>query len=289
MKNLLVHGVYLTIITIGAIVHNSSVEKNNQTVQELEVTSINSNKLLKEDADRMIEEIRINVNAQPKYSTFLNYALSVTQTSNKVYKLIDNIKNNALKYENSALRDSINQLYKTIISNIDTKERNIYNPQSMLFRIINQTSYWKLIESASGALLNNLLSDLQAKIMNDQILFLNYFCLKSSRYVSVIEHWYRVAIAPQKAALIQGDTFRVECFILESLKFPALRINVNGEELNVENGLGHYEVIANKLGNNLVRATATVKEPFTGDSITIRSELQYEVLPKCSRDCLQKQ
>jgi gliding motility-associated protein GldM len=123
------------------------------------------------------------------------------------------------------------------------------------------------------------LSKIAADAITSETAILNWCLDKSSGKEIVKFDGFRVAIAPKKAYLTRGDKFEAEVYMAAFSKTNNnVTISVNGSGLPVREGVAVYSTgPQNDLGEKTVSATATIKNPFTGNTETVKGELKYEV------------
>jgi gliding motility-associated protein GldM len=90
---------------------------------------------------------------------------------------------------------------------------------------------------------------------------------------------FKVAIAPKNGYVIKGEKFEADVYLAAYSSNPGtgISISVNGQGLGLKEGVGHYETTANNLGKQTVKATASIKNPFTGQTTQAVGEFSYEV------------
>jgi gliding motility-associated protein GldM len=123
------------------------------------------------------------------------------------------------------------------------------------------------------------LSKIAADAITSETAILNYCLDRSSGKEIVKFDGFRVAIAPKKAYLTRGDKFEAEVYMAAFSKTNNnVSITVNGSGLPVKEGVAVYSTgPQNELGEKTISATATIKNPFTGNQETVKGELKYEV------------
>jgi gliding motility-associated protein GldM len=123
------------------------------------------------------------------------------------------------------------------------------------------------------------LSKIAADAVTSETAILNYCLDKSSGKEIVKFDGFRVAIAPKKAYLTRGDKFEAEVYMAAFSKTNNnVSISVNGSGLPVNQGVAVYTTgPQNELGEKTVNASATIKNPFTGNTETVTGKLVYEV------------
>lgn len=90
---------------------------------------------------------------------------------------------------------------------------------------------------------------------------------------------FKVAIAPKKAYLIRGDKFEADVYLAAYSSNPGtdVSISVNGSGLGMKDGVAHYETTPSGLGKQTVKATASIRNPLTGQTTNAQGEFEYEV------------
>jgi gliding motility-associated protein GldM len=119
---------------------------------------------------------------------------------------------------------------------------------------------------------------LKADAKNSETALLNYFADK----VNIKEikfDGFKVAIAPKNGYIIQGEKFEADVYLAAYSTNPGsgVNISVNGGGLPTKDGVGHYTTTATELGKKKVSASASIKNPSTGEVKTVNGEFEYEV------------
>jgi gliding motility-associated protein GldM len=124
------------------------------------------------------------------------------------------------------------------------------------------------------------LSKIIADANTSEASILNYCLDKASGKLEVKFDGFKVAIAPKKAYLTRGDKFEAEVYMAAYSKSNAnnVSINVNGSGLPMKDGVAIYSTgPQNDLGEKTVSASATIKNPMTGETQTVKQDFKYEV------------
>jgi gliding motility-associated protein GldM len=123
-----------------------------------------------------------------------------------------------------------------------------------------------------------------AKIKNDSknstAAILNYCLDKASGKIDYKPDSYICAIAPKKAYLITGrDKFEADITMgAYSSTSSAISITANGSGLKIDKGIAHYSGGTESTpGEKTFTATATLRNPATGQATTVKGEFKYEV------------
>jgi hypothetical protein len=176
----------------------------------------------------------------------------------------------------AVLTDSIND---------DGDKLQIY-PHLNVPKLVNNSAYWNLLKTLPASAILAELAFIKNQIKVDEIFVLNYHFSKVT-ICGIIFDVYKTAIAPKKAALIEGETFEADVYLSAYSSTPQrnLSIQVNGDLLEINRGVAHFKGKKEAVGTKTFKAVATIKNPLTGQVTTSEGSFEYQVLPKCSRDC----
>lgn len=121
-------------------------------------------------------------------------------------------------------------------------------------------------------------SKLQADAKTSETAILNYLFNKIGGSDIKFDN-FKVAIAPKTGYVIQGEKFEADVYLAAYSSNPGtgVSINVNGSGLPIKEGVAHYEATGSDLGKKTVKATATIKNPLTGEVKSVTGEFEYEV------------
>jgi gliding motility-associated protein GldM len=90
---------------------------------------------------------------------------------------------------------------------------------------------------------------------------------------------FKVAIAPKKAYLIRGDKFEADVYLAAFSSNPGsnVSISVNGSGLPLREGVAHYETTPSGIGKQTIKASASIRNPLTGQTTSTEGSFEYEV------------
>ena len=150
--------------------------------------------------------------------------------------------------------------------------------------LLKNEVYWQALKNKTSADAVAQFAFLQNQIELDKVPYLN----EISNYVGGTElkcfPSYKVVIAPRKAALIEGETFNADVYLAEYTN-KDVTFFVNNQELHLEGGLAHFKNKETTIGKKTVKAIARMKNPLTGSTTEMTGVFEYEVLPKCAKNC----
>jgi hypothetical protein len=288
MKNLLIHGVYLSVITVISFLFFNKINKYDKALTKSNETLEGDSKFFDKESEQALKELTKNINAEPKYAQYLTIANEAIKLASNAEITIDNIK----KREPISKRDvdSIQKMvienrkkYLSLIPREDVKQFSKSIP-------LDDSTKQDFNESSSNYLVMNKLNIIKNKNNKSKFVILNYCLDRSSGREHTGGDWFRVAIAPKKAVLIEGEKMEAEIYLAAYSKTNNnnISIKVKDNYLPIREGVALFEEKPN-IGEHIIQATITIKNPFTGNTQTVKGELKYEVLPKCSRDCTKNQ
>jgi hypothetical protein len=205
----------------------------------------------------------------------LNYECNSPNNSFFNEAKIVEIKNNLIEFRKNLINMTPNEVDQKTIDNL-----------LLTTKTINSTSYWKTLKYLPLTGILTELSFLENQIKCDEITLLNYFNKKFS--VSELDDSdFKTAIAPKKAVLINGEIFEAEIYLAKYASYTGnnVRFIVNGQPLDAQDGIVHFMGQSETVGTKIIKAEAIVTNPLTGFTKTTTGYFEYQVLPKCSRDC----
>ena len=172
---------------------------------------------------------------------------------------------------------------------VDEADRNAFDKE-IAVQIDDQT--WRDKEKKSWEHMNFDHMPLQAviplfsKYINDvkstESAALNYLAGKvGSGGATIVLDKYQVVSAPEKSYIIKGERYKTDIFLSASAggdSQTGISIAVNNKRLPLnKEGNAVYEVAANTNGEKRYTATATIKDPVTGETKSFKKEFSYEV------------
>jgi gliding motility-associated protein GldM len=90
---------------------------------------------------------------------------------------------------------------------------------------------------------------------------------------------FLVAISPNNGYVIEGEKFTADIALAAYSSNPGTGVSItaNGAGLPVKEGVAHYETTASGIGKKTLVATASIKNPLTGQTETAKKEFNWEV------------
>jgi hypothetical protein len=286
MKNIVFHVIYISILGFIGYQYYSSSKVDTLLLSEIDKTLTIDSEQVQKCMFGIERGVKMNVDAQPKYVSYLDILQEVNSKTESIYKWIVYQKNNIKDLRHADVRDSMSVLSQNILKSIANLDlRDSFKRESHLLKALNDARYWRHFKDNP----KNILTDLKNKITLDQLMIANYCLTKSSEKVEINFDGWRIAVAPKKAIYYEGEDFEGEIRRIAYSKSPkGTTFTANCKALAIKEGIAQYKVKATNIGEQTVHATATITNPFTGNTETVHLELKYEVLPKCSRDCAKK-
>jgi hypothetical protein len=186
------------------------------------------------------------------------------------------------------IRDSLTS-FQSVLNNIADKKvldelQKVYSVPMLL----KNENYWRKLKAKTNADVLAQITYIHNQMVLDEVYYLNYLCgYGACGDVEVKFDQFKVAITAQKSALIEGETFKADIYLAQfsSNPGPDVSILVNDKAIPIQDGVAHFENMEQIPGLKTVTATAIVKNPLTGQISHYLGSFEYNVLPKCSRDC----
>jgi hypothetical protein len=287
MKNVWLHGIYLSLIGILAFQLYSTIKARDLAFGQVEEVLNNNYKVLDSDSESLCKTIeKQSVINLALYEQYRNSERQVKEQSgavlNSIFKYLSDVKEGK-KLSEKVIRDNLKSFFISQSSLIlDPKDKVEIIKRCSLNKLIENDIFWKIFNENPTT--NLLLLKNQLKL--DDILYLNYLIDKVSMRPLFSCSKYIVAILPKKAALIEGEKFEADIYLTQFSSSPGgLTFTVNNKDLEIKDGFAHFSNIENNIGLKKITAKATIRNPVTGEIITVQNDFQYHVLPKCSQNC----
>jgi hypothetical protein len=242
MKNIVFHFIYISILGFIGYQYYSNSKVDAQLLPEIDKTLFIDSDLMQKSMFGIERGVKMNVDAQPKYVSYLDILQEVNPKTESIYKWIVYQKNNIKDLKHADVRDSINVLSQNILKSIANLDfRDSFRGESHLLKIINDARFWRHFKDFP----KNILTDLQNKITLDQLMIGNYCLTKSSHKVDINFEGWRIAVVPKKAVYYEGEDFEGEIYKLAySKSVKGIIFSANGKALSIEKGIAQYKVKA---------------------------------------------
>ena len=287
MKNLWLHGIYLSIIGILGFQLWSKTTETRYTFGQVDQVLKSNNEILKSTSEDMFRAIESNYLRNPeKYEPVYTNAKEIRTASQSSSNFIDiNSTNTKLKVSLNLndFRDSLNNFSKKSTFVDDIVDSIILLKHCILNKTIENHTFWSSFMSNPST--NFLL--LKNQNLLDEIVYLNYFMDKVSGRIIINDSPFRVVIAPKKAVLIEGEKFQADIFLAAYSNNPGtgLSFTINNQDLSIKDGVAKYSKTESSTGLKTIKVIASIRNPATGETTQRIGELEYHVLPKCSENC----
>ena len=287
MKNLWLHGIYLSIIGILGFQLWSKTTETRYTFGQVDQVLKSNNEILKSTSEDMFRAIESNYLRNPeKYEPVYTNAKEIRTASQSSSNFIDiNSTNTKLKVSLNLndFRDSLNNFSKKSTFVDDIVDSIILLKHCILNKTIENHTFWSSFMSNPST--NFLL--LKNQNLLDEIVYLNYFMDKVSGRIIINDSPFRVVIAPKKAVLIDGEKFQADIFLAAYSNNPGtgLSFTINNQDLSIKDGVAKYSKTESSTGLKTIKVIASIRNPATGETTQRIGEYEYHVLPKCSQNC----
>jgi hypothetical protein len=286
MKNSIIHGIYLLVIAVLSIFFFLKIKSYDKVI-------LKSNEVIEHDfvsferqSKNMMRELKYTIHDEPKYGQYLRIAEIIVKitaeldSSIQILKMKTTLTNTECNYLRKRIEES-RKIFLALIPNGDKEELSNLIPLDTLKNYSFDSKASTIIE----------LNRIKNEISKSKLVIIDY-CLDKSSGKMLLNCWpnYRLAIYPKKGILMEGEQMEAEIFISEySNKYKAFNMEINQRPHVLKEGVALFKDKQRNVGEHKIEATAMIKNASTGDTLTVKGELKYEVLPKCSRDCAKNQ
>ena len=288
MKNLWLHGIYLTIIGILCFQLWSKTAANNASFKQFEQVFNNEYVFLNAYSIYFFNEIDKQYKTNPsKYEKFRKHSENIFNASKLITSLVS-IDSVTAKLKKSTdlnkIRDSLVVFSNNLFDIPEKQYRSKLMEECGSDKLIKNDIFWKNIDA-------NLIANLQLiknQIKIDELAYLGYLHDKVNGRIQLgCENCFRVAIAPNKGVLISGEKLEADIYLGKYESYPNeyLTIVANDQILPIKDGVAHYSITEENIGLKRIKAQISIYNPFTGATKIIKNEFEYHVLPKCSKNC----
>lgn len=239
-------------------------------------------------AKNAVDSLIAFIDAQKTEFTDLNGGLDMT----KYAPLINgnSTKTSKIFFSDTKINDikdrltGLNRIFIDSINYKGSKEKLM--KEFRLPQLLTENDYLNPLKTLPANAVLAKLTALKNQIKIDEIAFLNYEEGETApNYCGFTS--FKTAITPKKAVLVEGETFEADVYITSySINLGKnVVIKVNGEPLEIKEGVAHLKSKNQTIGTKTIRAEVLIKNPLTGQTTTSVGSFEYQVLPKCSRDC----
>ncbi len=287
MKNLWLHGIYLSIIGILCFQLWSKSAATKLAFEQVKEVLESNNAFFDSHSEYLFGEIQKETETNPRrYKPYFDGAKQLRETSKLTSSFIDKMSINVQNHVNldlNIIKDSLNFYSKSLI-NIQDKEDSLnLTKRFSLFKTIQNGSFWSHFKENEHT---NLLL-LKNKFLLDEILYLIYIQDKVTFHSCAIEV-LRVAIAPKQASIIEGEMLEAQIYLskyVSSSIDSTITFLVDNKELPMKDGMAYFSKRETKIGLKTLKVQAIIRNPITSHLTKTESEFEYHVLPKCSKNC----
>ena len=315
MTHLRIHLIYLVLIGFLAYQYWTKTEALHhatESIEQLDKLLKMDNAIVDKSASWIFREIEKQVRTYPSpiNMSFLDKAKKATLASASINEWIESqkreiinanggfdkkdstvltnrlAKNTLSEQKVQQIRDSLTRFQHVLNDISDNRSLKEQQARYATLKLLTDSLYWQELKMGTVCEVIAQLTAIQNRIVMDEIPYLNYnYNLVGG--TPIIDHYYRVMIAPNKTTILEGETFKSDVFLAEYLANPTTGVTftVNKRQLPIKEGVAYFETKATTIGKQIVVALARIRNPLTGQTITAKGEFEYEVLPKCSRDC----
>jgi hypothetical protein len=260
---------------------------NQQLEDDAEIISASAQSM----KDAIHRETEMNPNKYRSYWLKLEAADTVVRNTLLYIKYCKNHLKATSSFDKSTipvLKQFLSNAMNALTNVNDSIHKKAIIKMGHLKSFLENEGYWKRFPKLPNEAILTELSKMQNLVLNDEFIFLNYTMDQVSRSYNTSPVFFRVGIFPNKAALIEGETVKFDVILCSySVQSDLFTAKINGQKVEIKDGVAHFKSKPNSVGKKVIKAELSMRNPATGQVVTQKGEYQYEVFPKCSRDCQQ--
>ena len=288
MKNLWLHGIYLSIIGVLCFQLWSKTAATRVAFEQVDEVLRSNSSFFDSHSEYLFRDIEKQAETNPlRYKPYFDAAKQTREASKLSSNFIDKMSisiQNHVNLDLKTVKDSLNYYSKSLTNIQDKQDSLSFLKKYSIIKTIQNDSFWISFKENEQSHLLKLKNQFQL----DEILYLTYIQDKvRGRMHTDCNDCFRVAIAPKKAAIIEGEKFEADIYLGKYGSYPNeyLIIAANDQILPVKDGVAHYSITEENVGLKRIKAQISIYNPFTGATKIIKNEFEYHVLPKCSKNC----
>jgi hypothetical protein len=317
MKQWYVHFIYLSIIAFLGYNYWSSVQAF-KAFEQLDRQLRVDGGIIEESSERIFNNIRKNCTAyQSPYNTrhYENTVIDMKAVDSAI-ALIDAHKNEFIKLNGgldevkyaplingnstktskiyfsddkiNVIKDKLTQFNKIFTDSIQDKwQKERLMKAFRLPQLLAENEYWSAFKTLPANAVLAQLNALENQIKIDEIAFLNYEENSTGSNYCGVTNISKTVIVPRKAVIVEGEIFEADIYLATYSLINNNHINIkaNGKSIEIKEGVAHFKSKNQTIGAKTIKAEVSIRNPLTGQTTTSEAVFEYQVLPKCSRDC----
>jgi hypothetical protein len=292
MKNLLVHGVYLSVIAVLSFLLYDKTKTDDFVFMKSSEVLERDYKYINNVSKGVELGTKRNADSYPHKNIYLEISKKALLISKIFESKIDDFYKEGKMNENEVmnLRNEAKATSEKLLSLIDFRiDKTEIAHKNYLSQLSNDNQFWSNLKTMNNNLICNL-NILKNHSLNDRVAIMEY-CLDKSVPETVCGYSrYEVVINPFKTIFFEGEKIQAEIQLGSfSMSNNNITYEINNKKYDHKEGKVFFEEKNLSIGKHIIIAKAILKNPFTGNTTSSVGQLEYEVLPKCSRDCAKNQ
>ena len=227
---------------------------------------------------KCLENSRKAVSIQKSFSNFIeNCQLACSDSKSMMFS----------DKQIQTLKDSLKRYDEVLCSlTIDSTDRSYLSKKYNMRSLVGNDTFWQRIKSANLDGVLNQLEIVKNQAHIDNITFLRYNQNITGGTIIDGDWGYRIGIIPKKINWVEGEKFEADLFLLKySDQAQKQTMKVNGKEIPVEKGVGHYVKENLTTKDNRIDVELSILNPYINETKLASAGYEYHVLPKCCQTC----
>ncbi len=289
MKNLWLHGVYLTVIGVLGFQLWAKTAWVDLAFQQIDRLIERNCQVLHGDSQILFEEIKKMIPTNPKvYGFLLKDTENIDTCSRRVNEALDMQLADLKIGEKANLNRTKNTLQtfsNSLFLGLNELDKMALIKNSLVIKRIKNDTFWTHFNENPATNLWVIKNEVKL----DELMMCNYCTDKigCNRGYNYFRSKLRVLISPRNSIMVEGEQFQADIFLNHYTQYanPIIKFYANNQEVTVKDGVGRYSNVENSVGLKKIFVNAIIKNPENGEEINAYSAFEYHVLPKCSQNC----
>jgi hypothetical protein len=183
-------------------------------------------------------------------------------------------------------KDSMSKFNQSLLDKTENKAAfKDLEKHLLTTKLLKKDSFWQPFSNEAANYLQ--LDIFQNAIQHDKLKLMEYIHREVGGCIIIRPDKFLVDLRPKKTVIFEGDTFEGQMLLsaYSSHLHSGVELFVNDKPVPIINGEAFVNFPNQSVGTKTLNLVGGIRNPLTGQLETSTYQFEYEVLPKCSRDC----
>jgi hypothetical protein len=275
--------IYLSLIALSTFFYFTKRNRTDALYEHLSDSLTHSSNALGKLTEGAYSGILTNVEMEPRYEKYLDLANFIITTTEIFVAELDKPVNQ-FQINKDSFEHFQKRVYGQVVKNSASYDTTELIKRSAMGYILKQNSFWDNSSKISNAGLALTVKTIRNNAVIDKAMLMNY-CLDRSNYGCGF-YGFGLSIIPHKIPIVEDDSLHMDISLKSfSNKKKSIEVYANEELLPLKEGFELIKIKNLKVGKHKIDLRATERSYSDGKIDTIRDVFNYEVLPRCGKNC----